>query len=754
MPEGKLFPKEFVALDLETSGIDPRHSEIIEVGAVRFGADGTVLEELDMLVRPEGFVPEAIFRLTGISPSELEKAATWEEVKPKVQAFIAGAPLVGQSINFDMDFLRAGGVKLSGEWYDTWHLSTALFPGLDAYSLEALSEEFGIELEDAHRAVSDCHACRELFLYDCWQLNRLDDSLKDELKRLSKQSKYPIGSLLDDLPPGNEPPKLSERTYSPRGAAVDLGSALAFPAGAKRLLNVSPGVDLTESLAKSLGAESPRAVIAVSSKPDQDYLLETLNQKKVSAAVLLDQPSVVSRKRLDLFLDQDKFSLTEAIFASKLIIWQYTTETGARSEVSFAGEEYNLWRQLSCDGLGEEELAAEPFWQRHLEEIKDAHQLLTTFRGLSEQHLPDELPLLISDFQLFDELMTSHLGAHVFSDSRAGEEEGSQASLDIVWGLLGMIVRNLAQEGSNGLRVTERVRASEEWKKLREALENTRERAKGDSRNDFIAAQIAELLDSGPDWVVWIDSDGERVSVHRAPLELDSLISRLAAARACLLLNSGIASLPEGFETVTADLQDAPQQKVLLLSDAPTPNNPNSVEYLRRLVLKTVETDPKRRIYVAFSSKAAAAEFSQVCGDAISGRALIGDGVTGNLNRVRLLFRRDTDQIVLGSMRSNRQGFLGSSFDTVIVPKLSFDPPGIPLHEARGGIRGAFGGYTVPRVAAKVLQLVSKLDPKGQSELILADGRLYSAKYGKDILEQLQLPVTAVTLDELFTAEE
>ncbi|MGB9300883.1 MAG: 3'-5' exonuclease, partial [Anaerolineae bacterium] len=48
--------RTYVALDLETTGLDPDHDAIIEVGAVKFRGD-EVLEAWSTLVRPERPIP-------------------------------------------------------------------------------------------------------------------------------------------------------------------------------------------------------------------------------------------------------------------------------------------------------------------------------------------------------------------------------------------------------------------------------------------------------------------------------------------------------------------------------------------------------------------------------------------------------------------------------------------------------------------------------------------------------------------------
>ena len=66
-------PKVFVALDLETTGLEPDRDAIIEVGAVRFKGE-RVEAEYSTLVNPNRKLSPFITRLTGITDDMLVNA--------------------------------------------------------------------------------------------------------------------------------------------------------------------------------------------------------------------------------------------------------------------------------------------------------------------------------------------------------------------------------------------------------------------------------------------------------------------------------------------------------------------------------------------------------------------------------------------------------------------------------------------------------------------------------------------------------
>ena len=66
-------PQSYVAIDLETTGLNPKEDKIIEIGGILV-RDGVVAKEKATLVNPRKILSEHIKELTGIEDSELEQA--------------------------------------------------------------------------------------------------------------------------------------------------------------------------------------------------------------------------------------------------------------------------------------------------------------------------------------------------------------------------------------------------------------------------------------------------------------------------------------------------------------------------------------------------------------------------------------------------------------------------------------------------------------------------------------------------------
>ncbi len=151
-----------VALDLEATGMDPSHDQIIEIGAVRFQGN-SVLAQFEQKIKPDRPVSLAIQRLTGISNDELREAPRFNDVASELRSFIGRSPIVGQSIDFDLGMLTGSGLRLGNRRYDTFELATILLPQLKTYDLGSIAEALNVEMPDRHRAVADAEISMQVF---------------------------------------------------------------------------------------------------------------------------------------------------------------------------------------------------------------------------------------------------------------------------------------------------------------------------------------------------------------------------------------------------------------------------------------------------------------------------------------------------------------------------------------------------------------------------------------------------------------
>jgi len=178
--------ESIVALDIETTGLDPLTDAIIEIGAVKFN-DRRLEGEWTTLVNPGRRIPPFITQLTGITDQMVLKAPPIEAVKADLAQFVGDATILGHNVRFDQSFLRRQRILGGNDAIDTYELAAVLLPNAGRYALGALVQALNVPLlESPHRALADAHATRLIYLRLYEEALQLPIHLLAEIVRLSE----------------------------------------------------------------------------------------------------------------------------------------------------------------------------------------------------------------------------------------------------------------------------------------------------------------------------------------------------------------------------------------------------------------------------------------------------------------------------------------------------------------------------------------------------------------------------------------
>jgi predicted DnaQ family exonuclease/DinG family helicase len=177
----------FVAVDLETTGLDPKLETIIEVGLISF-ENGKIRDKFTKTVNPLKTVSDNVLMLTGIKQEELYSSPTLDKIIPDIKDFIKDKPLVGHNIAFDISFLEKS-FPVKNLTYDTFNLSRIYLPFVPSHSLSSVVEYFEIPYENAHRASYDAEMAGRVFLRLFDLMGNLDpELLKNQLDIMDGRS--------------------------------------------------------------------------------------------------------------------------------------------------------------------------------------------------------------------------------------------------------------------------------------------------------------------------------------------------------------------------------------------------------------------------------------------------------------------------------------------------------------------------------------------------------------------------------------
>ena len=196
--------RTFVAIDLETTGLQPKSDAIIEIGAVKYRIphspeEDSVLESWSTLVNPQRTLSHRIQELTGIAQRELDEAPLVRHVLGPLSRFVGNLPVVGHNVAFDLGFLHKLDVLRENAAVDTFEMASILMPYAAGYSLGRLAEQLNLAFPTRHRALEDAAMTKELFLALFQRACQLDPPIIREINRLATSVNWPLRMIMAEV---------------------------------------------------------------------------------------------------------------------------------------------------------------------------------------------------------------------------------------------------------------------------------------------------------------------------------------------------------------------------------------------------------------------------------------------------------------------------------------------------------------------------------------------------------------------------
>lgn len=391
----------FVALDIETTGLDPNSDAIIEIGAVKFNYS-RIEDEFSTLIHPGRKIPPFITQLTGITDLMVRQSPAIQDVLPELEYFIGDLPILGHNIRFDLSFFRKFHAFGTNEPVDTYELASVLLPTASRYNLGALAQALNIPLPATHRALDDAHATRAVYMSLLQEAEKLPLHILAEILRLSanlewganlpfreilrKRSKEKVqpraetqnpflGPLFDSnsilttrsLEPRDEliPLEIDDiASYLEQGGAftrhfvhyeyrpqqVDMLRAIAQSLSEGNHLLVEAGTGVGKSMAYLLPAafwalqNNTRVVISTNTINLQDQLinkdipdLRRVINCDLRSVVLKGRSNYLCPRRLEYLRRRGPETIEAMRVLGKVLVWIQGSQTGDRAEINLNG---------------------------------------------------------------------------------------------------------------------------------------------------------------------------------------------------------------------------------------------------------------------------------------------------------------------------------------------------------------------------------------------------------------------------------
>lgn len=168
-PKTALAELPAIAIDTETTGLDPLSDRVISIGAVRLNGSRLYRSwTLNILVNPGRSIPSRTIPVHGISNSMVAGAPAFDQVADRVIEQTSGLVVVGHHIDFDVEILRAEMQRCGKDWrpmasLDIMLLYAALFPERQSLLLEDIAAELAVPVIGRHSALGDALTTGEVF---------------------------------------------------------------------------------------------------------------------------------------------------------------------------------------------------------------------------------------------------------------------------------------------------------------------------------------------------------------------------------------------------------------------------------------------------------------------------------------------------------------------------------------------------------------------------------------------------------------
>jgi ATP-dependent DNA helicase DinG len=405
-----------VALDIETTGLDPQKDAIIEIGAVLFNGK-RIEDEWSSLINPGRKIPPFITQLTGITDHMVLEAPSIQNIVSDLRQFVGDCSILGHNVGFDLSFLRRQGLFKRNDVRDTYEIASVLLPTAGRYGLGALGQALNIPMIANHRALADARVTSAVYrlLYEIAielplqllaEIVHLGEGIDwagygffyDALRSRSKETisarqvrqsySGPIfdGYNLRDftpLSPNPQPSPLDEDevasaleqggifshhfpNYEYRPQQVEMLRAVTHALSENRHLLVEAGTGTGKSIAYLLPAalwslkNGQRVVISTNTINLQDQLinkdipdLRAAMGLNLSAAVMKGRSNYLCPRRLENIRRRGPDNADEMRVLAKVLVWLQTTTSGDRNELNLNGAtERDIWLRLSAEDEG------------------------------------------------------------------------------------------------------------------------------------------------------------------------------------------------------------------------------------------------------------------------------------------------------------------------------------------------------------------------------------------------------------------
>jgi len=801
--------KEFIILDVETTGVNSQQDDIIELAAVKVNALGKVVDKLDFLTSTPQILSPTIQVLTGITQADIEGKPPIGEMVSEVEKFVGDLPIIGHNIGFDIEFLINKGCNIKDNpALDTLELAYTVLPYQNFYRLEYLARHFNFPNQPAHRAMADVLATVDLFKLLVHQVADLQASTKEQINRLVGKDAWQWQWLFADTPNfGDERFKTTEDSTIADKLTKDIKQSNEYLKKIEAVKNDKVNFIETHfpisslGLALSYAASAKPAILIVPEKLIKQLDWQSINNLTYDIYL---PARLTYRENSEVELVESGISIgaLEARIITKIIIWknewsltreglspsQKTLKVGDRSG---GGRDY-----AKLYLTREEEYQWEQKFSSLSPESSKADIVLASPTTILEMDVKDREvvvfePLMIEDaeFRANSRLFSLNYFNAAISSRRDFVHQYIKPTdvkiADTAFKILNHVSSGLTKLSEIIIGIYRAYPPTSQWERNIELSEdvlndNFREEIGGVIENlkEYLKLiqtakapanqQIAgteRLIDhlqalniQRADYRYFLFADDSRFYLELVPSSPGFLnIRRIVdESKALTVLSPGLSIIGQFdywekyFGEFNSQIIGSAEKIELITADDA---NENPTRALINVVSQLALRKNEKSLVLAASGFEAKDIFTEIFDEVeTDSMKLFSNDTAGTVMRIPLLLQDDQPMIYIGHyMWMHQAVWYAGGFDRVVLGKVPFEAVSRPQFKVLGDGHEGFVNYTLARTVFRlksVLHAVSLL----KKPICLIDARWYKKDYGQKIINSLVgFTVVPEPTDSLFS---
>lgn len=755
----------FISLDIETTGLNKNRDQIIEFGAVKFDMDGHS-ESFQTLINPGVRIPEFITHLTNISDADVANAPKFQEVANKITAFIGDTPIIGHFISFDIDFLRAKGLKITNQQFDTSELARIFIPGLPSYSLEILSEILGLTHEEKHRALDDSIAAQELFFKILERVKTIDSKLFTEIKKICSRSSWAFAETLasiDQDPTLQKPKQTKAKTQEP--PLTNEEKEIISIVENEKKSSLIESHKITSTLVNELAKASKKGTVILCPY----NIFNNIEEEKT-----YPPKDHVSLNRLEEFKNREIFNTPQTTALIKILMWLETTKDHCVSNnLPLSPEEKSIFFHILQDPDNPTEKQKDPkviISTYDYEPQEDTKNIIIVDGQKFKDHLHKKASIFINN-RIASEPLQALLDAPEVKNKKQSEQDILllKSKLETLFGITESIAEpNFSSyDYAPQFEVSYLETGTNNWQRIREIVQTLISESQNlkevlNEKTAFYLKKWKEILKNlqqiytNPTLETHLlfiqkTKDGE-IGVRKIPKIIQenfaeltkktkrfTILGRILDAQDNTTLFKKILGIHE--DTKFHKPKTAHKSNIFLANDIP-PNSQSiaqSVEFVKNFLKKE-----KGETLIIFNSidkleQAHLILAPKLKQEGITVLAQKGSGI----GKILEMYKSSpgTSAIFLTPSRweDMRESEQNITFKNLVIHQLPFDPPSNQFLQALSkNFEDPFSEFQIPNTIISLKEIIAKfLSPKSE-KIVILDSRIIQKSYGRAIQKSLE----------------